>query len=102
MAPEGLKRHLGLQVGQYADHLPHPQHQGGTEAGQIRLEIGEGFGAEGPLARGGIALGPEFRLHHVEGQHGTAARGLPQGAMVVHPQIPLEQNDVDSFHGPAP
>ena len=102
MAPEGREGQLLLQLRQHRHQLTDPQQQRGAQPIQRLLEFPQGFRVERPLAGGDIRLGPKLGLHHHQGQHGTAPSGLPQGPVVVHPQIPFEQNNLHGLHGRAP
>ena len=99
VAPEPGDAELPAGSLQHLLHGAHPHHQGLTEPPQLRAQLLKALGAERPVARRGIVLPPELRLHHQQRQHRPEAAGLQQRLVIGRAQVAFEPDDLQRAHG---
>ena len=99
MAPQPGHTELPAGPLQHLLHRTNPHHQGLTKPRQLRTQLHDAFGAEGPVPGGSIGLLPELRFHHQQRQHRPEAAGLQQRLVVGRAQVALEPDDLQRAHG---
>ena len=98
VGPDGLNGQTIQQIAQDRDGLADSDHQWSTQRRKICPQRTETLGDEGPVATGGIRLGPVSGLGDVERQDRAAPCGFDEYSVVVDPEVALEPDQLQGFH----
>ena len=99
MAPEPRDAEVASRPLQDVYRRPDAHHQRLSQTCERNPELLQALGAEVPLARRAVALLPQLGLHDGQRQDRALATRLQQRLVVSDPQIPLEPDDLEPFHG---
>ena len=82
-----------VQAGQHVHHLAHGHLQRGATPLQSLGQVVQAFLHKVVVLQGGVGLGPQAGLNHVQTQHRALGGSVVQRGVVVHAQVAFEPDD---------
>lgn len=94
MRPQRAKLTRRVKPLQNCAHLAQTNHQSLAAARQIAAQLLQTFCNERPVPGGHVGLRPELWLDDIKGNDRSARRRLGQNAVIPHPQVAFEPDDL--------